>query len=413
MKKCMRKKGVSLIVLVITIVVMIILATAIILALSNGEIIKKANKAKIDTEAASAKDVVAMAYADWMLDEVKIKQENEEIKTFSNYAEMKLQAAGYKVGIGENSYTVTEKGEVYEGLTEGARTAIISGIEIGQKVKYNTVLTEKSYTTDGSEQSFTGEADDTKKQTIGTNLSYTWRYIGIDEDGNLLIAADMSKEQKLSLLRATEGPVDPPVTSSNYKMTLDGKGAYLNGPKMLDTVCDALYSVEGKGTAKSINIDIVTKLLEYNGPKGSYTDENRNMIELTEPITIAQTGLVSELGSSVVTPDGKDINTYYTNFYPIIKEDTKNRITKDEIKQNLVYQDQDYWLASACVDANFYDHRIYFSVLEVNRNNVYTHPIFLSFNYAESYTNFVRPVVSLNSNVKLTPNEDKTEWTLS
>ena len=108
------KSGISLIVLVITIIVMIILAAAIILSLSNSGIIGKANKAKTDTDIASAKDIVAMAHADWMLGEVKIKGEDSTITSFGKYAEKKLKEAGYKVGEGTGSYEVTDDGDVYE-----------------------------------------------------------------------------------------------------------------------------------------------------------------------------------------------------------------------------------------------------------------------------------------------------------
>ena len=95
------KGGISLIVLVITIRVMIILAAAIILSLSNSGIIGKANKAKTDTDISNAKDLVAMAHADWMLDEAKIKENDNTITSFSNYAEKKLQEAGYKVTLSQ------------------------------------------------------------------------------------------------------------------------------------------------------------------------------------------------------------------------------------------------------------------------------------------------------------------------
>ena len=89
MKNIRRKRGISLIVLVITIIVMIILATAIILSLSNSGIIGKANKAKTETDVSNAKDVVAMAHADWMLDEVKIMADDSSITSFGKYAEKK------------------------------------------------------------------------------------------------------------------------------------------------------------------------------------------------------------------------------------------------------------------------------------------------------------------------------------
>ena len=390
------KGGISLIVLVITIIVMIILAAAIILSLSNSGIIGKANKAKTDTDISNAKDLVAMAHADWMLDEAKIKENDNTITSFSNYAEKKLQEAGYKVGAGEGAYTVTEEGEVYTGLTETARAGITAGIKIGDVVKYSAVLTAKSYTTDGSERTSTGAADSTKTQTVKTNTSYTWKYIGLGEDGSLLIAPDMAG-----------------IIGTDYKLTLGDKGGYINGPKMLNTVCDALYTVEGKGKAQSMNIDLVNKLLEYNGPKGRYYDTSGNTVETAEPKTIGETGLVSNLGSNTQTPDGKDISTYYADVYYINKTNHASRITKDTVRQNLVYQANNYWLASPCVHADFRDGDVRFSVGYVVSAYVNALVMFISRGIAPSNDCAVRPYVSLISNVQKTTENGKTVWTLS
>lgn len=62
------KKGISMIVLVITIVVMIILAGAVILTLTNTGIIGKANLAKVETDLSALKD------------EVKVKRGERELK---------------------------------------------------------------------------------------------------------------------------------------------------------------------------------------------------------------------------------------------------------------------------------------------------------------------------------------------
>ena len=395
------KGGISLIVLVITIIVMIILAAAIILSLSNSGIIGKANKAKTDTDISNAKDLVAMAHADWMLDEAKIKENDNTITSFSNYAEKKLQEAGYKVGAGEGAYTVTEDGEVYTGLTETARAGITAGIKIGDEVKYSAVLTAKSYTTDGSERTSTGAADSTKTQTVKTNTDYTWKYIGLGEDGSLLIAPDMT---------GTIG--------TDYQLTLGDKGGYLNGPKMLNTICDALYTVEGKGKAQSMNIELVNKLLEYNGPKGSYNcncyDGERSFMEVetTEAMTIAEleTKFNSKLARDYV-PEGKDLGEYESDRYEINKtsKNIKNTANKD-----LVYNAKNmYWLASPCVRAYMDDGFAIFYVRYIDSRDVNQCEMFYSIGQIRSHTYAVRPYVSLTSNIQKTTENGKTVWTLS
>lgn len=58
------KKGISLIVLVITIIVLAILAGAVIISLSNQNIITQSSKAKNAADLANAKNAVTLAYAE-------------------------------------------------------------------------------------------------------------------------------------------------------------------------------------------------------------------------------------------------------------------------------------------------------------------------------------------------------------
>ena len=60
------KKGISLIVLVITIIVMIIIAGAIILSLSNGNVIAKGNLAKLSNDRASLQELMTSRVSEYM-----------------------------------------------------------------------------------------------------------------------------------------------------------------------------------------------------------------------------------------------------------------------------------------------------------------------------------------------------------
>ena len=150
------KGGISLIVLVITIIVMIILAAAIILSLSNSGIIDKANKAKTDTDISNAKDLVAMAHADWMLDEAKIMAEDSSITSFGKYAEKKLKEAGYKTDKTTGSYEVNDDGEVYkypviptgfvQSIYEGENT-VAGGLVVYETSSLDNITKETAQTT--------------------------------------------------------------------------------------------------------------------------------------------------------------------------------------------------------------------------------------------------------------------------
>ena len=111
MKELNNKRGISLIVLVITIIVMIVLATAIILSLQSSGIIVKANEAKTKSDIANVKQVVAMASSEWQL--MDASEQSKYSRSFKNYANEKLNKAGYLTESKYGSYEVTEDGNLY------------------------------------------------------------------------------------------------------------------------------------------------------------------------------------------------------------------------------------------------------------------------------------------------------------
>ena len=64
----MMKKGISLIVLVITIIIMIIIAGAIIVSLNNSKLIENANDAVLKSNRAEATSLLSMKYAEILHD---------------------------------------------------------------------------------------------------------------------------------------------------------------------------------------------------------------------------------------------------------------------------------------------------------------------------------------------------------
>ena len=384
------KGGISLIVLVITIIVMIILAAAIILSLSNSGIISKANKAKTDSDTANLKEYVNTLRAEW---ELMTDAEQTAAGSFEAYANKKLEKSGYKGAVGAD-------GEVYSNLNENAMAAIRAGIKVGDVVTGYTV-TETTYTTSGEENTAPKYTEtDPTKQTVTTNTDITWKYLGVNANGELEIIAVLSEKDAIK-----------DTADKQLKVKLSGKGGYLKGPEMLNTICEKLYSKDGVGTARSMNIDDVNNILGYTGPKGTYYDADNKEIETTTPLTIGE--IESKLGTTLSnrgTPDGKDIATYYSDCYYINKtSDIKEMKNPENV--DLVYNAKNtYWLASPCVDAFFNYSRAGFDVRYVSPTNVGA--LYMSFSRGDSnyITYAVRPVVSLKSNIQITRDTGETEW---
>ena len=62
------KKGISLIVLIVTIIVMIIIAGAVIISLTETNVIDQAELAVEKHNMSEIKSAVSLAYADWILE---------------------------------------------------------------------------------------------------------------------------------------------------------------------------------------------------------------------------------------------------------------------------------------------------------------------------------------------------------
>ena len=371
--KTKQKNGISLIVLVITIIVMIILAAAIILSLSNSGIIGKANKAKTDSDTANLKEYVNTLRAEWKL--MTDSERTAKANSFEEYANQKLETNGYKVMLSENGIL----------MNEAATAAVKSGIKVGDIVTGYTV-TEKSYTTSGEENTAPSSTEtDPTKQTVTANTKLTWKYLGVNANGELEIMADFGTA----------------VAADNTKVKLSGKGGYLKGPRMLNIICEKLYSVSEVGTARSMNIEDVNNILGYTGPKGTYYDIGYNTITTAKPLTIGE--IESKLGTTLenrTTPDGKDIAMYYSDYYEIISKTSTD--IKNTANTSLVCNTKNsYWLATPCVRATFGYGFASFDVRGVESNGVGAYGLCNSDGRSRGKPYAVRPVVKLDSSVKL------------
>ena len=371
--KTKQKNGISLIVLVITIIVMIILAAAIILSLSNSGIIGKANKAKTDSDTANLKEYVNTLRAEWKL--MTDSERTAKANSFEEYANQKLETNGYKVMLSENGIL----------MNEAATAAVKSGIKVGDIVTGYTV-TEKSYTTSGEENTAPSSTEtDPTKQTVTANTKLTWKYLGVNANGELEIMADFGTA----------------VAADNTKVKLSGKGGYLKGPRMLNIICEKLYSVSEVGTARSMNIEDVNNILGYTGPKGTYYDIGYNTIATAKPLTIGE--IESKLGTTLenrTTPDGKDIAMYYSDYYEIISKTSTD--IKNTANTSLVSNTKNsYWLATPCVRATFGYGFASFDVRGVDSNGVGAYGLCNSDGRSRGKPYAVRPVVKLDSSVKL------------
>ncbi len=101
-----KKKGISLIVLIITIVVMVTLTTAIVLTLNNTGIIEKANEATAKTNLAQIQQAANLIWADAFMEG---KRDNDlKDAVINRLAEQKIDTTGLYIYVTNKGVTVTQ-----------------------------------------------------------------------------------------------------------------------------------------------------------------------------------------------------------------------------------------------------------------------------------------------------------------
>ena len=130
------KKGISLIVLVITIVVMIILAATVIISLNNTSIIDKANQAVNDTNAQQIQNLVMVAWADAYMakrTDPSINIEDEVIKALED---KKIDTSKYDIKVTEQGVNVNVPANTLGAFVKSAK-------DYGKSVNYTTTVNGK------------------------------------------------------------------------------------------------------------------------------------------------------------------------------------------------------------------------------------------------------------------------------
>lgn len=392
------KKGISLVVLIMTIIIMIILATIMVLTLTNNNASDKAEGAKSASDLASKKEAAGVYLSDYKAEVARGKIDERKISA-NDYIMKKLKNAGFDT----SDVYVTEDEEILIGIAAlFAKNSISLGTEVtgyeldADKVEYETSGNENTAVIPSGSAS--GTEGSPQPKTITRDNKIKWIYIGMDENNNVLLAGS--------------------VTSDSPKMSIGGKGGVVYGPQELNNACEFMYSSK-MGVARSINMDDVLRVLEYTGEKrGSYYDKNGQHLVIYREMTIGE--LANSKGYSMIhnkgTPEeGTSIETYKANEYTIDarKEEEFSQMNADRVKliipgsasqnPNLIHN---YWLADSCVQVDFRLGLARFMMRYVVKATPsgYIGSINSWYSSNSSFSNLVavRPVVVLNPELQMT-----------
>ncbi len=416
-KKGKMEKGITLVALIITIIILLILAGISIsmLTAKNG-IIKQTGNAKEQTDIASAKEEIHLQllesldiYGNYNSD-TALSNINNNLK---NATANKSTSTGNILGEYKGFlFLINTNGELKE------RYEIPDTLKVGDEVSYTAA--QSSYEWKGK---YSGEGDDGNKiisNTEGYQIG-NWQVLNINEDGIVDLIANSQ----------TEGTV-----------SLGGAQGYNNGVKLLNDVCGKLYGNLEKGiTARSINIsDIEEKvvpsyleMMKKNGvmyeneylsgaygyfPK-IYSIERNNVIN--EKIT--KSGLSKNEQNYFIEPTNEEIadiesnmlewlkvgsnhsksinpfNSYYfTNVRVSIEETSFAKLNDNSIQTYyslFISENTNYWIASRSIQCvNAY---CSYKIRCISNNEIVGASMYNSINQGHLSNYALKPIISVKA----------------
>ena len=362
MKKYKSQRGITLIALVITIIILLILAGISIAALTNQGLFKNAKEAQNATQ----------------------KAEEEQGKTLNEYEDE------------INKYLENDKkidGKIVDRVNDGT-------IKIGDYVKYipdtastDAILQELNI--------YSGSSANTASTL--TQESLNWRILDI-KDGQVRLISEL------------------PTTST---IALSSYNGYNNAVKLLDDTCNVLYN-NSKIASKVQNLkieDIMEKMIETNytnitanygkqfTPTNKYypsillkeKGQNVNGIVGTELNESEQKELINQ----TTKPQATSLEVKYTYWCKTMTTSDFKNSKYYELFINNGSNYSTYWMSSRCIDYPSGGAR--FNISRVHSGDVRASSLYNTNGAEYSDVNTFRPIITLNSNVQVTSGNGSTD----
>ena len=356
--KTKEAKGITLIALVITIIVLLILAGVTIATLTgdNG-ILKQADKAKTETTMGEEKEAIGLAYNGAKTEKLGGVITAGDLNTQFTKNGIKATASGegtikvdFETG---RSYTLDAHGKIEEWID------IAKYVKVGDFVDYNPTITTKDGTTpvETSKLSYSspiGTATEHGNGNSVQNFTATektrWRVLSIENGVVELISENVIKTSD---------------TKANF--ILEGARGYLYAERELNEVCKIFGYGYGADTTKGgsyttggpIDKQITGKIEETGArsitiedinekagiTEADYTTLNSSYGSITNPTSNVYYPTVNGDSTTGTSTSAGVKNLKYTSYGY-----NKSKIENTDI-QNMLFNGN-YWLASRCIDTD-------------------------------------------------------------
>lgn len=183
-----KNKGITLIALVITIIVLLILAGVTINTLfgQNG-IMQKANKAKIENEKKEIEEVLKLAVTDIKM-KVNSPENGKEKRDFRSYFTT-LENFKTETNWKRDLYIIDDEDYEYLDSSNEVKLAIYKKDGVGQKFKFKVDLSSGNVTYDGNEETKNEEKEkvidlDNKEESANIEENVDPEFYACDNNGN-------------------------------------------------------------------------------------------------------------------------------------------------------------------------------------------------------------------------------------
>lgn len=379
------QRGITLVALVITIIVLLILAMVSIKIAISGGLTQKAKDATDTHTIGAEKEKITLGYNEYTL--AKVSKKSVKAPTVEGTASVTGdETAGWTITFTKtnNEYKLTKDGEVILVKQNGIYVIWLDNgddtftkedvtVKLGDYVNYNELSNgTKTYTPDtskGAGTSRTGGSDSTG-HTLGTKELSTenlnWRVLGVSKNGELELISDN------------------PTTQELYLANEEG---WLNAEENLDTFCDELY---GKGAnasgARSLKVEDVDTLANYDkttySEYGSGYDEEWQYKFSTASTKVQYSEAGSDFadtsyaqfkypGEAVINSSNQGTRAVkYTYYFYSAQDKIASNMSTDianMITKGTTSSDINQWLSSSCVYCRAYNAYFYVRYLNSQR----------------------------------------------
>ena len=454
LEKIQTQKGITLLVLIVTIIILLILAGITIGTLTgeNG-IINNTKSAKEQTEIANEKEILEKATVEAMGNNKYGNIEENELQNKldkeTDEGETQVKDIGEVIKVlfveSQRNYAVDKDGNVrsmiwWETSDKDGNNYITNGdvtLQTGDYIAYDA--------NDKVEYTYTAEAEKTgintgEGQTFSSSYETEWRLLGVEHsaDGDYLMLVPSSSIK----------------STNSTGLTLRGATGYQYGLEEIKNICEIYGHGTGASYARAMEIEDINKITGYdpmNTGDGKIYKQGKPLEYLNE-ITVTRTAYttfefscsnraevnynytgfryVNEKNEYVLLEIGESVTltcTYY-GYYPTTLTDSPSGdvkgISTDSKEYTMLFSDN-YWLASKYFlggpdNTGEFDVTTNFSFFTISNNAVQTsgskYCIAVGGNSPSTAFN-IMPIVYLNKDIQLRESGEQinscTKWEIN